>query len=367
MKQNSQPLAASFSLSRLLPESVVNLLEQTSTAMLISSIDELRIFSPSIALDEIDSMIGFVNSSEQDFLQEKLGIELYAALQKYYNRHVKIDIYAYLSAIRMGDERSLFMQLLFLCQRAVAFDALARSIGIQAVSVNGAGVNVAATDDYKTASSELISDFKKTCVREAHSAINGLLCLLEVWSQSTDQSSKEKTEICELWRKSKYFYLVKSLIIPSAVVLQDYLNIYESREKFIQLLPELRYIQEDIVSPVFGEDLIEYLAELPWSREVDPSPHSARILHFTRKIIAKYLESRLNKGSNEKADLARNEAIKLTSRLSDYLKVHNKSFSGKLADSFKHSPLHDAASGVVAPRYENNAENSVIFVTPGLV
>ena len=49
--------------------------------------------------------------------------------------------------------------------------------------------------------------------------------------------TEELYEIVKFWRSSRFFYLAAQLLIPSATVLQEYLNIYDSREKFIQMLP----------------------------------------------------------------------------------------------------------------------------------
>ena len=70
-------------------------------------------------------------------------------------------------------------------------------------------------------------------------------------------SVAERDEIVALWRQSRYFYLAASLLIPSCEVLQSYLNIYDSREKFIQLLPDLQFIQEEIIGNAIGDDLLQ--------------------------------------------------------------------------------------------------------------
>ena len=44
--------------------------------MIITTIQELRLASPAHALDSIDGLVGFIDNSEHDFLEDKLGTHL---------------------------------------------------------------------------------------------------------------------------------------------------------------------------------------------------------------------------------------------------------------------------------------------------
>lgn len=395
--------------------------------MIITTLEELRLFSPSNAIDNITSLTGFINSSEQDFMREKLGKKLYAALVLYYNTSIRDNVDEYISAMETGQDVPAYARLLYLCQKAVTYDALARAVSLQAVSINGMGVNVGSSDNYKPADRDAIADFKKSCVKEAHSAVNELLETLEDWAgeissleenepadtdveraeeatepmsaddadsdidtdpdssddgnieddpdddTQVDDPLSEEREIVNLWKQSRYYYLVTSLLIPSAVVLQEYFNIYESREKYIQMVPELRYIQEDILSPIFGEELIEFIALFPWSEKGLPDKIMLHVTHNLRKIAARYLEMRLIKPSEPRHEEARNEAVKLTNRLTDYLHVNQELFNERLTEVYKTSPLYVASieenpvQPSKTPLFQNNNRKSVMFVTPGLI
>jgi hypothetical protein len=234
--------------------------------MLISTTEELRLYSPANAIDHIESIMGFLDSSEQDFLLEKLGQPLYDSLVEYYQtlRSGDDGISEFIKQVTDGATLPPYARLLTVAQRVVTFDALGRSVNIQAVSVNGSGVNMATADDYGKADREAVRDYKTTCITEAHAAVNRLLVLLEQWTKdvaampdpSPDDADSpeavaaaEKKEIAEKWKESRFFYLAAGLAIPSATVLQEYLDIYDSREKFIQMLPDLRTIQEDVLGP----------------------------------------------------------------------------------------------------------------------
>ena len=144
--------------------------------MILSTIEELRFYIPNHALDNIDSIHGSIYNSEHDFLEDKLGTQLYDAVCAYYK---ELTAKVLINTAFNGDEQSCMMQLLLAAQRAVAFDAMARSISIRAISDNGGGVNVAESDDYKAADDKSKNDYRLACIKEAHTAVNITLKLLE--------------------------------------------------------------------------------------------------------------------------------------------------------------------------------------------
>ena len=206
-------------------------------------------------------------------------------------------------------------------------------------------------------------------------------------------TATEKAEIVTLWRTSRYYYLAAGLAIPSATILQEYLNIYDSREKFITLLPDLRYIQEDIIAPIIGEDFLDYL--ITYARALptesiasicsvlggsaaegeetdDPATVRlmARIIHRLRKAVARHLESRLSKLGDARRETAHSEAVRLTSDLSEYITSHQPDFPASVLRAFQSSPLYVAPAtpetDADTETFENNSSTSVIFVTPAL-
>lgn len=352
--------------------------------MLISSLEELRLYDPSSAIDRIETMAGFFDSSEQDFLAEKLGAPLHEALSTYYAtlRNSDDGISTFLHQIAGGAPLPPYARLLKLAQSAIVFDALSRAIDMQAVSINGAGINIATADDYQKADREAVADYKERCACEAHAAVNRLLRVLETWEQESD-TDEEKAEIALLWRESRFYYLSAKLLLPSASVLMEYLDFYGSREKFIAFLPDIRHIQEDIISPVVGEDFVDFLTDFAqgYHRE-GMSDAELRlltyILHRLRKAAAFFLEER-TKVIRKDADrrlAAHNEAAAIMSGLTDYIAAHAAGLPAAALPAFQTSPLYaepetESASTPEAaddakPLFENNAPSSVIFVTPSL-
>lgn len=280
--------------------------------MLITSIQELRLVSPSHAFDTIDGLVGFIDNSEHGFLEDKLGTPLYDALCQWYDQNpaTRSSIADY--------QTGYWNRLLLMAQRVVGFDALGRSAGMQGVSVNNAGINMGIADDYPKADRDAIDTYRKTCFTEALKSCDLMLAELERWT--TEETSAtvpdgspsgetapgsvlgdsvaERKEIVALWRQSRYFYLAASMLIPSAVVLQQYLDFDESREKFIRMLPDLRFIQEEIIANSIGEDYLDHLIDVSVKTAGDAqpittkSPVELRIIHQLRRVIVAWLISR---------------------------------------------------------------------------
>ena len=309
--------------------------------MIITTIQELRLASPAHALDSIDGLVGFIDNSEHDFLEDKLGTPLYNALCLWYdqNRTVRSSVSDY--------QTGYWNRLLLLAQRCVAFDALGRAIGMQAISVNNAGINVSVADDYPKADDKAMQTYRDTCTKEAHAALNQLLRQLEQWCkeqgtaadsdaaalQATEEVA-ERQEIVALWRQSRYYYLAAALLIPSCEVLQSYLNIYDSREKFIQLLPDLRFIQEEIIANNIGEDLLKIVIDfardgkLPSDSvagipvEALTEPTLTRLVHRLRKVMVALLVSRTKvlKYDKEQKVQAHDDGVRMLQNVTEYLK-----------------------------------------------
>ena len=299
--------------------------------MLITTISELRLASPAHALDSIDGLVGFIDNSEHDFLEDKLGTPLYDALCQWYDQNPSVR--SSVSDYQTG----YWNRLLLLAQRCVAFDALGRAIGMQAISVNNAGINMSIADDYPAPdkNGKTIDLYRDTCTKEAHAALNQLLRQLEQWCKEQGDDS-ERSEIVTLWKQSRYYYLAAALLIPSCEVLQSYLNIYDSREKFIQLLPDLRFIQEEIIANSIGGDLLkividfardgklpegeEPIAGIPVASLTEPTLQ--RLVHRLRKVMVALLVGRTSvlKYAKEQKVQAHDDGVRMLQNVTEYLK-----------------------------------------------
>ena len=300
--------------------------------MIITTIKELRLVSPSHAFDTIDGLVGFIDNSEHGFLEDKLGTPLYNALCQWYDQNpvTRSSVADY--------QTGYWNRLLLMAQRVVGFDALGRSSGMQGVSVNNAGINMGIADDYPKAPKESIDDYRKTCFTEALKSCDLMLAELERWTTEAASDGgtvlgdfvAEREEIVTLWRQSRYFYLAASMLIPSAVVLQQYLDFDESREKFIRMLPDLRFIQEEIIANSIGEEYLDHLIDVSVKTAGDAqpittkSPVELRIIHQLRRVIVAWLISRTKvlKYDKEQKIQSRDDGVRKMQDACDFIRRH---------------------------------------------
>lgn len=332
--------------------------------MILSTTKELRLHIPSNAIDEISSLQGILDNSEKDFLRDKLGDSLYNRLCEYYQTISPDDFY--LSVCNGEHIHQPWQQLLLMAQRVVAYDAMARFAYPQALSINGTGINVASSEDYGAASKDLIDKGVQGYKREAMVSLNQMLVMLEGWAKKMatpaaittepkDEEHKAIEEISLLWQESQYYYLHHDLLIATCAELQQYLDIYESREKFIRLLPDLHFIQDEYISEAIGEPMVQQLL-------ISTDPEDKPLLRKVRRLMVAHLEERTTILTIDKArrSAAHNEAVALRSsvlRLVEMRKAVGKANAEvNSADSENHS---DNQKG-----YENNQPGSKIFVSP---
>ena len=342
--------------------------------MILSTTKELRLHIPSNAIDEISSLQGILDNSEKDFLRDKLGDSLYNRLCEYYQTVSPDDFYM---AVSNGEHtQQPWMQLLLMAQRMVTYDAMSRFVYTQALSINGTGINVASSDDYGTASKDLLDKGVQGYKREAMVSLNQMLVMLEGWAKdcvkkqasdvqktaesvpNTDNSvpkTDEIEEIVKLWQESQYYYAHHDLLIATCADLQQYLDIYESREKFIRLLPDLHFIQDEYISEAIGEDTVQRLLHTD-------APADKPLLRKVRRLMVAHLEERTTILTIDKARraAAHNEAIALRTSVLRLMEMR------KAASAANDTPDKPSANTTdsTSKGYENNQPNSKIFVSP---
>jgi hypothetical protein len=311
--------------------------------MIITDIKEIRLHVPSHAFDSIDGLVGYIDNSEHDFLLQPLGQPLYDKLCDWYNQNRNT-----ISTVEDKDT-TYYNRLLLMAQRCVAFDAMRRMAGAQGISMNNAGINQMIADDYPKADRESIADAKSTYREESHAALNRLLYTLEQWCKDNSETAdSEKREITDLWKQSRYFYLAGNMLIPSVVVLQEYLDYLDSREKFIRMLPDFRFIQEEVLAPAIGEDFLDWIISQVVNGQLDDNQSTvmSRILRKLRKIDTCYLEGRTNviKVDKQRKIDAHDEGVRLLGQFCVYCQQHQDDILealGDKAEAYRNSPLYD--------------------------
>lgn len=335
--------------------------------MIISTNPELRLHVPSNAVDEVMLLQGILDNSEKDFLKDKLGATLYDKLCEYYQG---ISPGTFVSDVMNGTYTAdPWAELLLCAQRMVANDSLARYIYQQAISVNSAGVNVTTSNDYDSADSKLIDKGANAFRKEAMVALNNLLVMLEGWAEddsTTDNAESaetdSKTEIVTLWKQSKYYYLHSDLLIPTCADLQRYIDIYENRDKFIRLLPDLHFVQDEYVTDFVGEELLE---ELKASNDAIDK----KIIRKLSRMLVARLEERTTVLAIDKQrrSQAHDEAIDLQTSVVSLLAERKAKKDVEEAEKEGSTDNTDNLCGYRTnekPGYENNRADSKMFVSP---
>jgi len=361
--------------------------------MILFTNQELRLHLPSNAVDEVANLQGMLDNSEKDFLKPRLGASLYDRLCKYYT---SIDPADFCDAIINGDYASNpWNEVLLYAQRMIVNDAMAQNIEKQALAVNGAGINVASSNDFAVATDKQVAQGKESYRQSAMISLNNLLSLLEDWAKeintpmaideqgtesgdntsddyqgdNQDDTSEAEAkrheaigEIVLLWQESKYYYYHKDLLFPTCDSLQPYLDIRESRDKFVRLIPDMLFIQSEYLEEAFGEDFIPRLLQ---ASEED------KLLKKARQLVAAYLKERTTVINFDKLtrQLAHDDTVTVRESIHRILKREEAERQAKL-DAAKPKTddaadkQNEAASENASEGYHNNQAGSRIFVTP---
>lgn len=384
--------------------------------MILFTNQELRLHLPSNAVDEVANLQGMLDNSEKDFLKPRLGASLYDRLCKQY---ASIDPSVFCESVGDGTyTNDPWSELLIYAQRMIVNDAMAQNIEKQALSVNGSGINVASSNDYAVATDKQIAQGKESYRQSAMTSLNNLLSLLEGWAKevntpipieaegdgaegstpsdgSNQGSSSEGTdegtdsgkddaaeteakqheaieEIVTLWQESKYYYYHRDLLFPTCESLQPYLDIYGNRDKFIRLIPDMRFIQSEYLEEAFGEDFIPRLLQ---------ADENDKMLKKARQLVAAYLKERTSVINFDKLtrSTAHNDAITVRESIHRLLKKEEAEAQAKLdaakADSATESSAPSSSTSNASSAsssdnkdgsegYDNNQKGSRIFVTP---
>lgn len=374
--------------------------------MIISTNQELRLHVPSNAIDDIATIQGILDNSEKDVLKDKLGASLYNRLCEEYKKLDPLDFYNH---VQDGTYiQHPWEELLLNAQRVVANEAMARFAYQQIISINGAGVNIASSNDYDAASEKLLDKGVAGYKKEALVSLNNLLLMLENMAkmantpiganvskdESTDvpkddstkgdgdtedpstQPTKEEIhaaleDIILLWQESRYYYLHHDLLIPTCEIMQQYLDIYDSRDKFIRLIPDMLFIQSEYLEEAFGEDFIPRLLQ---------ADENDKMLKKARQLVVAYLKERTSVISFDKLtrSTAHNDAITVRESIHRLLKKEEAEKQAKLdaakADSATEGSSSSSTSNASSASsqndkdgsegYQNNQKGSRIFVTP---
>lgn len=372
--------------------------------MLIRTLEELRLYNTSHALDDLEPLMGIIDNVEKDILVDKLGKPLYTALCSHYKN---VNTSSFVRAVIDDSLDNDMDVLLRLSQAVVANEVINHALALHLVSLNNSGLNMGSAEDYAVASKDAVETSRKELYQLTHIAINALLEWLEEKAQaipatpatpnpdpspvdgegSADDGQEgdggngeesgtvhgSETDIAALWRESSFYWQTTTLLIPSAVVLREYWDTFDNREKFVRMLPDIRYAQ-DIIGDEIGEQWLDWLIQTAFNGTDDE--HLKYIIGRLRKSCVFLLESRTDviKNDKERKSRAYDEGLKYLRRACDYMVRHQEDLPKEALERFKTSPLYVAPPEPEETEqpcncdcdkgWKNNRKRNVMFVMP---
>ena len=349
--------------------------------MLIRTLQELRLYNTSHALDDIEPLMGIIDNVEKDILVDKLGKPLYTALCSHYKN---VDTDQFVKAVQEDSLDDDMDVLLRLSQAVVANEVINHAIALHLVSLNNSGLNMGSAEDYAVASKDAVETSRKELYQLTHIAINALLEWLEEKAIETTpnpdpspvdgeggEGGEGAPDIAELWKQSPFYWQTTTLLIPSAVVLREFWDTFDNREKFVRMLPDIRYAQ-DIIGDEIGEQWLEYLVETAFKGTDDA--HLKHIINRLRRSCVALLESRTDviKNDKERKSRAYDEGLKYLRRACDYMVNHQNDLPQDALVKFATSPLYVAPPDPEEEQpqchcdkgWKNNRKGNVMFVMP---
>ena len=352
--------------------------------MLIRTLQELRLYNTSHALDDIEPLMGIIDNVEKDILVDKLGKSLYTALCSHYKN---VDTDMFVKAVQEDSLDDDMDVLLRLSQAVVANEVINHAIALHLVSLNNSGLNMGSAEDYAVASKDAVETSRKELYQLTHIAINALLEWLEEKAQATpatpnpdpspvdgeggEGGEDAPVDIAALWRESPFYWQTTTLLIPSAVVLREFWDTFDNREKFVRMLPDIRYAQ-DIIGDEVGEQWLEYLVETAFKGTDDA--HLKHIINRLRRSCVALLESRTDviKNDKERKSRAYDEGLKYLRRACDYMVNHQNDLPQEALVKFATFPLYVAPPDPEEEQpqchcdkgWKNNRKGNVMFVMP---
>lgn len=334
--------------------------------MIVTSTDELSAYLPSSLYDRADSLLTLTEETEENVLVPILGRKLYETVcekyQELLDEHGGVT-----AAFIQGNDVTSDVRLVRLCQSPVVYMTLARSTGILNVSLNeGGGMNQLTTTGFDRPDKDSINRFERDAFFKGRRGIDRLLLFLEEDAQSTEP------QYAELWRTSRYFYKQGDLLFTTAIEMNRFLDIEESREKFISMLPDIRYCQNVYIEPVIGDDLLQALVDWCTGRkesEAAADEQKAKVwnkaIDNLRMALALYIESRRPEKQRRYSE---NEASLSLHKAKDYIREHQDDFGEAIKTSPLYTPPEEPKTEVWPDDYkpfdDSNPDNAIMVMRP---
>jgi hypothetical protein len=300
--------------------------------MLVTTQNEIQALMPTARWDKPQVLFGYLEEEEAVALEPLLGASLYQHVLSEYDRlrqeYVDItattvrptgkakldsrlahaDVTERLEQVAQGKYRETYttpeegekevpatdlktIRLIRICQQIEWYRMLAHKAGLLTVSFNeGGGMNVSSGESYDPADEKAKDRVVKDAWMSAGRATDSLLLFLEA-------DAKGEKLFTELWKEADAFYLHKDLLLQTAKVLNEYLDIRSERAVYVSLVRDIRFCQNTYLKPRIGGKLLKAVIDYA-NLGGNTAEHGTEgttmeeLTELLRQALAFYVESR---------------------------------------------------------------------------
>lgn len=157
-----------------------------------------------------------------------------------------------------------------LAQEVVANYGYYLYLPIGAVQITDNGIHVVDNENTKTATDKQFKDLQRSFLKTAHEALDELLAFMEL------NVIKFTT-----WSNSENYSVYKDLLVNTTSVFNKFYHIFNSRQTFMALTPNIRITEDRFIKPVIGAELLTALK----SKQTDAKRKEVKEL-LQKSIIA---------------------------------------------------------------------------------
>lgn len=197
--------------------------------MIIKSTETLREYISVNGSVDIDNLTPYLRKAERTFLKPIIG----KAQMLLFEKETTDDI---------------LKQAIELAQEVIANYAYFLYLPIGAVQVTDSGIMVVANENTKQASDKQFKELQRSFLKSAHEALDELLAFME-----------ESADTFLDWFNSPYYTNNNNLLIHKTSVFNEYYYIFNSRQTFIALKPNMVTVEDRFIKTPIGKELLASL------------------------------------------------------------------------------------------------------------
>lgn len=228
--------------------------------MIISTVTELDHLLPPNVSSRTERLFALIEQTERSQLIPVLGDELYNQVEQAYQEIVSghaVDADEHpiagpedLCPSIQPRQLTPMQQLIRLLQVPLVYLTLSNNAALLSVSLNDSGLNMVSAEGYDSVRKEDREAFSRDCYMNAHKGMEQVLLFLERDAQSSSPV------FLKHWMHATGFFLHNGLLLRTASEFSRYVNINDSRETFIKLLPDIHNMQQNRLRPELGDLLM---------------------------------------------------------------------------------------------------------------